>query len=136
MEQKSIQRLLFVFNADAGLWSAIVDSTKKLLMINGCALCSLTHGIAGEKSEWKSCKDELGVPIDYVHRDELTPKLREAVEGKLPCILAEANGEFSVLLTPDVLDRCRGSIPDMRGKIYFYASAQNLKLPSVPGRLA
>ncbi|MBI3608180.1 MAG: hypothetical protein HY207_09445 [Nitrospirae bacterium] len=43
-----IERLLFIYNADSGKWGAFVDSAKKLLMINGCALCSLTHGLAGE----------------------------------------------------------------------------------------
>lgn len=73
---RPIDRLLFVYKADSGTLNAIIDSAKKLLSINGCALCSLTHSLAGEKSEWQSCKETLGVPVDYVHRDELTPSLR------------------------------------------------------------
>src|SRR6266536_2156194 len=106
---RQIDRLLFVYNADSGALAAIVDSAKKLLSINGCPLCALTHSLAGETGEWKSCKEGIGVPIDYLHRNELTPELK-ALASELPCVVAEAGGETLVLLTPDVIARCKGSI--------------------------
>lgn len=91
-------------------------------------LCSLTHAITGEKSEWKSCKDSIGVPIEYLHRDELNPELRRIVGNDLPCVAAEAGGETIVLLGSDVIARCRGSIPDFRGRLMTYAAMHNLRL--------
>lgn len=123
-----IERLLFIYNADSGKWGAFVDSAKKLLMINGCALCSLTHGLAGERSEWRDCKEELGVPIDYVHRDELTPQLKALVGDALPCIVAQTRSGPILLVRPEVLERCRGSVGELKGKILYYAGLKDLEL--------
>ena len=126
---KRIDRLLFIFNANSGVWNAVLDSAKKILQINGCSLCSLTHSIAGEKSEWKTCKEEFGVPIEYVHRDEVTEELKSLVQDNLPTIVAESDGDFTVLLDPGALERSKGSIQDLRGKILFHATSKELYVP-------
>jgi hypothetical protein len=130
-EKRTIDRLVFVFNAGSGSFNAFVDSAKKLLMIRGCTLCSITHGLAGEKSEWRDCKEEIGVPVDYVHKDEITPALDGVVQGKLPCIVAESGGELTLLLAPDVLERCQGSVADLRGRLHYFASLHQLAFPAV-----
>lgn len=127
--RKDIDRLLFVFNADSGAFNAFLDSAKKLLMINGCALCSITHGLTGEKSDWKHCKEELGVPIDYVHRDDVDEDLEALVGDQLPCIVAEADGDQVLLITPDVLNRCHGSVADLKGRLNYFASIHQLAFP-------
>lgn len=83
---RPIDRLLFVYKADSGTLNAIIDSAKKLLSINGCALCSLTHSLAGEKSEWQSCKETLGVPV----ADVLS--MRRRVGRRLGVVSAEHAG--------------------------------------------
>ncbi|HWW62055.1 MAG TPA: hypothetical protein VN181_11860 [Thermoanaerobaculia bacterium] len=126
-----IDRLLFVYNADSGPLAAIVDSAKKLLSINGCPLCSLTHSLVGERSEWKSCKDTLGVPIDYVHRNEVTSRMRDALgDSALPCVLAQAGDDIVVLLTSDTIKRCNGSIADLRGRLSVHAAMRELAFPA------
>lgn len=127
--KKTIEHLYLVFNADSGAFAAFVDSAKKLLMINGCSLCSITHGLAGETSEWRHCKEELGVPVDYIHRDEVDGELHRLVGDRLPCIVAEAAGERTVLLGPDVLERCQGSVADLKGRLNYFASLNQLELP-------
>lgn len=127
--RKDIDRLIFVFSADSGAVNAFLDSAKKLLMINGCALCSITHGLTGEKSDWRHCKEEIGVPVDYVHRDEVTPELALVAGDELPCVVAEADGELVLLLGPDVLDRCKGSVADLKGRLNYFASLRRLSFP-------
>src|SRR3954470_21214536 len=95
--KRRIDRLVFVFNAGSGSFNAFLDSARKLLQIKGCTLCSITHGLAGEKSEWKEGKEEIGVPVDYVHTDEIWPDLRTVVGDKLPCVVAEAAGDLVFL---------------------------------------
>jgi len=137
-EHHTIDRLLFVYNADGGKWNAFVDSTKKLFMVNGCALCSITHGLTGEKREWKDCRDALGVPIDYVHRDEITSRLCEVVGANIPAVVAEVRGQYVLVMGPDVLERCRGSVADFRGRLHLHASMKGLLFPewlvARPGR--
>jgi hypothetical protein len=127
--KRRIDRLIFVFSAGSGAINAFLDSTKKLLKIKGCTLCAITHGLAGEKSEWRECKEELGVPIDYVHKNEISGELARVIGDKLPCVLAQTGGELVYLLGPDVLARCQGSVPDLKGRLHYFASLNSLELP-------
>lgn len=127
--KRRIERLIFVFNAGSGSVNAFLDSAKKLLRLKGCTLCTITHGLAGEKSEWRECKEEIGVPVDYVHRDEITPELAKVVGNDLPCVVAEAEGELVLLLGPDVLERCKGSVADLKGRLNIFAAMRGLELP-------
>ncbi|HXO20553.1 MAG TPA: hypothetical protein VOA87_11600 [Thermoanaerobaculia bacterium] len=129
-QKRTIDRLIFVFSAGSGALNAFVDSAKKLLMIKGCTLCGITHGLAGEKSEWKECKEEIGVPVDYVHSDEIDARLGRVVGESLPCIVAEAQGELILLLNPDALERCRGSVSDLKGRLNYFASMHQLAFPA------
>ena len=134
---RTIDRLLFVYNANSGTLAAIVDSAKKFFRLNGCALCALTHSLAGERDEWKSCKETIGVAIDYVHRDELTDAMRRVISAEpLPCILAETEGELVLLLRSGVIERCNGSIADFVGRLSVHAAMQELRLPSPLRRTA
>jgi hypothetical protein len=105
-------------------------------MIKGCALCSITHGMAGERAEWKTCKESLGVPVEYLHLDEIPPHLRAVVGEDTPCVVAEAGETFVRLLGPDQLDRCRGSVADFRGRLSYHAIGEDLELPFSRGTQA
>jgi hypothetical protein len=56
-------------------------------------------------------------------------EVKEIVGNNLPCILAETEGEFVMLVTSDALDRCGGRVPDLKGKIYYYAEIRDLEIP-------
>lgn len=130
-ERRPIERLIFVFDAEAGALSAFFDSARKALKLGGCALCSITHGLTGEKEEWRDCKEEIGIQVDYVHRDEVWPELETAVHGELPCVIAEADGELIRLLDRQVLERCAGSVADFRGRLSVFAGMNGLHLPGL-----
>src|SRR5688572_19483070 len=122
-ERQQISRLYFVYNANAGTLAAIVDSAKKLLSINGCPLCSLTHSLAGERAEWKTCRDTMGVAVDYVHRDELSAEMKATLGSEaLPCVVAQSRSGLTLLLTADTIRRCNGSIADLRGRLNIHAA--------------
>jgi hypothetical protein len=127
--KRKIERLLFVFSADSGSFNAFLDSARKLLRINVWTLCSITHGLAGEKSEWRECKEEIGLPVDYIHRDEISGELKGIVGDRLPCIVAQAGSDLVLLLTPDVLERCQGSVADLKGRLHYFASIHRLEMP-------
>ncbi|MFQ5768664.1 MAG: hypothetical protein ACE5ID_11880, partial [Acidobacteriota bacterium] len=109
--------------------SAFVDSAKKLLMLQGCALCSITHSLTGEKSEWRTCREEIGVPIDYRHQDDVDNGLAEVVQGRVPCIVAAVANHLEMLLTPEMLTRCRGNVADLKGRLKVSATMKDLVLP-------
>ncbi|MCC7542182.1 MAG: hypothetical protein IT379_38545 [Deltaproteobacteria bacterium] len=127
---RTIRKLVLVYAADSGAWAILVDVAKKVLRVQGCTLCEITHGALGERTEWRSCRDTLGVPVEAFHRDDMPPRLRELAGDRLPCIVAEAqDGELVVVLEPEVIARCRGSAADLRGKLLFHVARLGLKLP-------
>jgi hypothetical protein len=128
-DKRTIDRLILVFNADSGALSAWFDSARKLLRIRGCSLCATTHGLVGETPEWRRAKARLGVPVDHVHRDEIGPRLREVVGEGLPAIVAELGGERLLLLGPDVLDRSKGDVAALEGRLHEHASLKGLAFP-------
>ncbi len=132
-ETQEIRRLILIYKADSGKLNALFDNVRKMLKLNGCSLCSITHGLVGEKSEWRSCRAEIGVPIDYLHRDEIFGPMKDLVGDTLPCVVAETAAGHRVVLTPDVLDRCRGSVDDFRGRLLTHAAMRDLELPAAPG---
>lgn len=125
---RPIEKLILVFDANAGVLDALIDSTRKLFRLKGCPLCSITHGLAGERSEWKSCRDSIGVPVDYLHRDELDASLEQIIGDQLPCVLARTADRTELLMGPAVLDRCAGSIPDFRGRLMHHAARLGLTI--------
>lgn len=124
----TVRRLVLVFDADSGKVNALFDSARKLFKLKGCALCSITHGLAGERSGWQECKAVLGVPVDYVHRDEISGEIARVVGHDLPAVVAESDDGLEVLLGPDVLERCRGSVSDFKG-LLTHASMRGLGIP-------
>lgn len=135
-DRRTIDRLVFVFDADSGAISAFFDSARKTLKLGGCALCSITHGVTGERSTWRDCREEIGVPVEYVHRDEVQGALGEAVGDSLPCVIAAVEGELIRLLDREVLERCKGSVADFRGRLAYFASKERLILPGLDVRAA
>ncbi len=124
-----IRRLVLVFDASSGKLSAWVDSARKIFRLKGCALCSITHGLAGEKDDWKDCQAELGVPVEYLHRDELVGDLKALVGDRMPCVVAETDDEPLIILTPEALERCRGSVNDFKGRLLTHAAMNDLEIP-------
>ena len=126
---RSIQELVLVFNADSGRINAWLDSARKLFGAGECSLCDITHGLAGEKQDWVACRQDLGVPVAALHRDELNDSQRQVVDEQFPCVLARTSEGYERLLGPDVLSRCRGSVADFRGRLLTHAAMHDLAMP-------
>lgn len=129
MSARAIEELILVYQADSGLVSAAVDSARKLFKLNGCTLCSITHGLAGERAEWQECRTELRVPVAYYHRDDMPVEVRTVVGDRLPTVLARVGPELVPLLLPESLARCNGKVADLRGRIRHNAQLHGLTLP-------
>lgn len=127
---RTIDRLILVYAANSGPMAAFLDSAKKLLQVKGCSLCALTHGLAGERDEWRSCREEIGVSVDYYHLDDVPPPVAKAAAGKLPSVIAQVGSELIVLLDPDAIDRLNGSVNDFRARLDIRAAMVGLELPA------
>ena len=100
--------LVFVYNADSGLFNALSDAAHKIFSPRTyqCNLCALTHSAIGMRREWKQFLDGLGVPLEFLHADEL--RERYGVAGvPLPAIFRRGGEGVEVLIDAESINACR-----------------------------
>jgi hypothetical protein len=105
-----IVRLLGVYDADATLRGELTYWVGARLGRRHCSLCEITHGSARQRPEWKACQTGLSVSFDTFHRDDQPDTIRTAASGRAPVVVAETDGGHALLLDPEDLDACAGSI--------------------------
>ncbi len=95
--------LIFVYNTDSNPISSLIDLGRKILSPEtyDCSLCKLTHGPFTEMEAWKAFRISIGVPVEFLHRDEFEKKYNQHLE--YPVILKKGE-EFEVLLPKREID--------------------------------
>lgn len=84
-------KLLFVYNADSGLFNALTDIAHKLISPETyqCNLCNLTHGYFAARDEWIHFLQDLDAEIRFLHRDEYIKQYGQP-DAELPAIFVES----------------------------------------------
>ncbi|HEX8474177.1 MAG TPA: hypothetical protein VF666_09105 [Pyrinomonadaceae bacterium] len=99
--------LVFVYNADSGLFNAVADMAHKVLSPRTyrCNLCALTYSTFTMRQSWKRFLETLNRPIEFLHADEL--KTRYAISGvTLPAVFTKQRDRLQLLLTADSINAC------------------------------
>ena len=107
---RTIRRLVGVYNANGSVSGELAYFIGARLGRAHCALCDITHGLVRERATWKTFRAGLSVPFDAYHRDDQPSDVRPVHEDHLPVVLAATDDEYVVLLGPDELSACAGSI--------------------------
>ncbi len=65
--------LVFVYNADSGLFNTLTDIAHKTFAPEtySCNLCAITYGAFGMRAEWKEFIESLDCGLEFLHRNEL-----------------------------------------------------------------
>lgn len=86
-------QLLFVYNADSGLYNTLTDMAHKILSPEtyACSLCSITHGVFKERDEWRSFIETLRVACTFLHRDDFHQQYPEMGNLSLPTVLLQSD---------------------------------------------
>lgn len=100
--------ILFVYNAEAGLFHALADTAHKLLRPEtyACRLCAVTHGLAGEKRAWRAYLDGLDRPLRFHHRADFRTAHPEWVREPLPAVFLDQDGSLTPLLSAAEIAAC------------------------------
>lgn len=81
-------KLIFVYNADSGLFNTMADMAHKIFAPDTyqCDLCSLTHDALHVKKTWKEFIAALPVEMEFLHRDQYRSRFTD-LDCELPVIL-------------------------------------------------
>jgi hypothetical protein len=100
--------LVFVYNADGGLFNTLSDVAHKILSPEtyACNLCALTHTAFGMRREWKEFLLSLDARTEFLHADEL--QSRYGVTGlALPSILRKRGATLEEFIDAAAINSCR-----------------------------
>ncbi len=99
--------LVFVYNADAGLFSMLTYYAHKIVspQTYACSLCALTYGNLGMKRAWKRFVTGLDATIEFLHRDELAERYGVR-DVPLPAVFRPAAAGLEVWVDAPELNAC------------------------------
>jgi hypothetical protein len=100
--------LIFVYNAESGLFNTLSDVAHKILSPEtyACNLCALTHTAFGMRREWKEFLESLDARLEFLHADELRD--RYGLAGlPLPAILRKRDASLEELMDAAAINSCR-----------------------------
>jgi hypothetical protein len=100
-------RLIFVYNADGGLFNTATDIAHKILSPDtySCDLCALTHGYFSVRKNWVSFLDTLPLECDFLHRDEFRGKYTDQLD-ELPAVFLIKDERLELLLSAQDIKQC------------------------------
>lgn len=109
MEKRSQQNptLIFVYNAESGLFNTLNDMAHKVLSPRTyqCNLCALTHSTTGMHKSWKRFLKTLDRPLEFLHADELKTLYRIS-DLPLPAIFKKEDERLELLIDADSINTC------------------------------
>lgn len=99
-------KLVFVYNADSGVFNTLTDIAHKLISPETykCNLCNLTHGYFSAREEWLHFLEDLDAEISFLHRDEYLKQQGDSTVD-LPAIFVESDGELKLWVDRAVIDK-------------------------------
>lgn len=100
--------LIFVYNADSGLFNTVTDIAHKIFspQTYACNLCALTHDYFNVRDEWKAFIAGLGTECEFLHRDQLGERY-PGLDIALPAVLRAEGGSARVCLPAETINQCQ-----------------------------
>ncbi len=100
-------KLVFVYNADSGIFNTLTDIAHKIVSPNTyqCNLCNLTHGYFKSHDEWIGFLKDLDAEIEFLHRDEFIKRYGENDEVDYPAIFVNDNDTLKLWVDKEVINK-------------------------------
>jgi hypothetical protein len=97
-------KLVFVYNAKAGLLAGMMDSVHKAVSPSTyeCSLCAITYGSFTMDKSWREYLKTLPLDAVFHHRPDFKEAYPKA-DFSLPVILLEREGTLTSLLSAQEL---------------------------------
>ncbi len=100
--------LVFVYNAESGLFNAVADAAHKFFapQTYQCNLCALTHSTFGMHKGWREFLGTLARPLEFLHADELRQRYGRA-DVALPAVFKREAGGLKLVIDAAAINACR-----------------------------
>tara|TARA_B110000438_G_C15577376_1_gene548066 strand:+ start:248 stop:607 length:360 start_codon:yes stop_codon:yes gene_type:complete len=105
----TFQKLVGIYNAKGSLIGELQYFFGKIRGTAHCALCDITHGKLKEKAAFSECKENLDIPFELLHLDELNTELKEFIKDA-PCVVGINDSEYSIVITAEELEECKSDV--------------------------
>ena len=106
-----------VYHADGGIVGELRYVFGKMRGTAHCALCDITHSYVSEKKSMKECRSSSPVPFRLVHLNEQSEALKLVSEKVTPCVVAETDQGFQVIINSDELEECEKKVELFQQKL-------------------
>ena len=102
------EEFLFVYNADSGLFNAVLDSLHKVFSpaTYNCNLCALTYSSVRMKKEWKSFINRMPFSATFLHRNELLKQYPDS-NFTYPSLLKREGSTVHVLIEAEEMNQIK-----------------------------
>lgn len=100
-------KLIFVYNADTGVFNAITDTIHKVMSPDTyeCRLCQITYGMTSMQNAWREFLSDIEGEKVFLHRNEFQ-KQHPDIPANLPAIFTEEMGQLYPFLTAEEINEC------------------------------
>jgi hypothetical protein len=123
-----VQSLTGVYDADGGLRGEFAYPAGKLRG-HHCSLCDITHSPLRRRREWDTFVASLPVPFDVVQRNERSPRVAQATDGREPCVVAHCDDDRMVVLLDDTTLLAAADIAGLTRALDDAMNAHQLQWP-------
>lgn len=127
LDPVAVTRLVGVYDADHTLRGELLYWVGTRLGRAHCALCDVTHGLVRAKRPWHEYRASLPVAFDTYHRDDQPDSVRAL--GVVPVVAAETSDGIRILLGPEALDDCAGSVDALASAVAVALADAGLRWP-------
>ncbi|HLM59660.1 MAG TPA: hypothetical protein VK308_02540 [Pyrinomonadaceae bacterium] len=119
--------LIFVYNADSGVFNLAADVAHKIFspQTYACNLCAITHSTFKMRDEWRRYLDTLTIPFTFLHADEF--KTEYKIEVELPAVFITNDAKPEIIIDSAAINQCR-SIDDLKRIINEKISERGLEI--------
>jgi hypothetical protein len=105
-------KLVFVYNAKAGLAAAMMDMVHKTVSPDSypCSLCAISYGTFSMQPRWRQWLKSLSIAQSFYHREDFCVAFPNEAQRPLPlAALVHDDGAFDVLIGAEQMD----GLPDL-----------------------
>ncbi len=100
--------ILFVYNADSGVFNTLTDIAHKIFSPQSyeCNLCAITYGNFAMRAEWKEFLETLDADFEFLHRDELATRYG-LKDVHLPAVFLKTGDTPELWIGAEEINACR-----------------------------